>query len=95
MEAAEYAKIIKNVRVFKGLEANHLERLVGVCSRLKFEEEELALKANGDGEDIFIVLSGRLAVIGSDHETLALIHPGLCVGSVSYTHITLPTIHSV
>jgi CRP-like cAMP-binding protein len=83
MYATEYAKIIRNVRVFKGLEPSHLERLVGVCTRLKIDEEELALRANGDGEEIFIVLSGRLAVISSDHETLALINPGLCVGEMA------------
>lgn len=83
MDAAEYAKIIKNVRVFKGLEPAHLERLVGVCTRLKFEDEELVLKANGEGEVVLIVLTGRLAVISSDRETLALINPGLCVGEMA------------
>lgn len=83
MDATEYAKIIKNVRIFEGLAPSHIERLVGVCTRLKFDEEELALKANGDGDDFLIVLSGRLAVVSSDHETLALINPGLCVGEMA------------
>lgn len=83
MDASEYAKIINNVAVFKGLSPKNLERLVGVCTRVKYNADEMALEANQEGGEILIVLSGRLAVESSDNETLALIDPGLCVGEMA------------
>ena len=83
MDASKYAKIIKNVSVFKNLETNHLERLVGVSTRVKFKENELALETNQPGEEILIVLTGRLSVETADGDSLALVGAGLCVGEMA------------
>ncbi len=83
MDASEYAKIINNIAVFKGLSPKNLERLVGVCTRVTYEEDDNVLEANKPGEEILIVLTGRLAVVGDAGETLALIDPGLCVGEMA------------
>lgn len=83
MEATEYAKIINNIAVFKGLSPKNLERLVGVCTRVKYEEGDHVLEAHKPGEEILIVLTGRLSVIGDSGETLALIDPGHCVGEMA------------
>lgn len=83
MDASEYARIINKITVFKGMSPAHLERIVGVCSRVEFKEGDRVLAANTDGVEILIVLQGRLSVISSDGETLALIDPGLCAGEMA------------
>lgn len=83
MDASEYARIINQISVFKGLSPKHLERLISVCARTEYLEDEMALQANSPGDEILIVLSGRLAVESSDNETLALIDPGHCVGEMA------------
>lgn len=83
MDASEYARIINNIAVFKGLSPSHLERIIGVCSVVKYSEGDKALVSDSDGNEILIVLKGRLSVVSNDGETLALIDPGLCAGEMA------------
>ena len=83
MDASEYAKIINEITVLKGLSSKHIEKIISASILSTYKQDELALKTAGPGDEILFVLKGRLAVISSDGETLALIDSGQCVGEMA------------
>jgi NTE family protein len=78
----QVVRVIQKLRLFKGLEAEEVQRLLPICRFRDFETGEEIYAAGSQSREMLILLTGRINVVGATGELLAEIEPGHSVGEM-------------
>ena len=81
--------ILKEVRFFKGLSDEELDRVVDVCTKEEFREGDTIFGEGGATEELFILTKGKASVIANvpgyaEAHEVATIEEGESFGEVSF-----------
>ncbi|MCZ6633279.1 MAG: cyclic nucleotide-binding domain-containing protein [bacterium] len=74
--------IVSKLRVFQGLGLSESARLLKVCSSRTYGQNEIVYNAGEQSGEMFILLQGKLKVIGQSGAELGDILPGTCCGEM-------------
>ena len=76
--------ILKNIPLFKNLDDEDLELIATRLHRESHPKGTIIFKEGDEGDTIYLVESGQLAVVGQDaREAIAFLGPGSFVGEIS------------
>lgn len=81
-EPKRLLRILEKTSVFRGLTLEQAQRLLGVCEILKYRAGEVLYKEGSPSTEMFMLLSGRLAVRKGGRTVLAEITPVDIVGEM-------------
>jgi len=73
---------LKKIPIFKGLSPTHVQKILGLCEAKTFKEKETVCAQGSDSDEMFILISGELGVMGEDQVNIALLHPITTVGEM-------------
>ncbi len=76
------SQIIMKIEVFSGLDLGEVQRILNLCSPQKYASNETVFEEGENSEDMIILLSGKLKVIGKSGEELSELSPGTAIGEM-------------
>jgi CRP/FNR family transcriptional regulator, cyclic AMP receptor protein len=75
-------RILKKIPIFKGLSPSAVQKVLGLCEAKTFKEKETICAQGSDSDEMFILISGELGVMGDGQVGLAILHPITTVGEM-------------
>lgn len=73
---------LKKIPIFKGLSPSHVQKVLGLCEAKTFSEKETICAQGSDSDEMFILISGELGVMGENGVSIATLHPITTVGEM-------------
>ena len=77
-----YINILEKIPIFHDLEIDQFKRILRICSKQTFSENQVVFKAEEESYQIFILIKGMLKVVFSDGKELSRISPVELVGEM-------------
>jgi len=81
-EQGRYIGIIQKIPIFKGLTLNQFNKILRICSRQNFAEDESVILSDDESLEMFILIKGMLKVVFKDGKELTRITPVEIVGEM-------------
>jgi len=78
-----FAALLRRLAVFEPLNDENLRDLSGLLALGRYEANEIILRRGAPGTHLYIVLSGRTAVVGQDGEVVTTMEAGEIFGEMS------------
>ncbi|MFP6592988.1 MAG: cyclic nucleotide-binding domain-containing protein, partial [Candidatus Latescibacterota bacterium] len=75
-------QIVRKIPLFMGLSPSQIDILLKVCHAKPFEAGEVICGSNTDADEMYILLSGDLAVVTDDGTRVAKLKPVTTVGEL-------------
>lgn len=75
-------QIVSKLRIFQGLSPSEAARMLKSCTSKVYQPSEVVYQAGESSYEMFIVLQGRLKVVGKGGTPLGDILPGTCCGEM-------------
>ena len=75
-------QIFKKIPVLKGLSTSQTQAVLNICETKFYEPGEAVCVRGAMSEDMHILISGTMSVIGSDGTVIAVLHPVMTVGEM-------------
>ena len=82
MKPKRLLRVLEKTSVFRGLTLEQAQRLLGICEIEKHRSGEVLYKEGSPGTEMFMLLSGRLAVRKGGRAVIAEIRPVDIVGEM-------------
>ena len=82
-ELDEFTDMLKSFPVFSPLSDNDLYDLFTLLRFKKYGPDEIILRKGDPGTDLYIILTGRIEVVGEDGEVITEMHSGGVFGEMS------------
>ena len=80
--AKDLAEVIKKIPLFTGFSPTQIRLILGQCSSQMRGSGDILCKGGGASDEMFILVSGQLAVVSEDGLRLATISPVTTVGEM-------------
>lgn len=84
---ADVVDVLKNVSIFKALDADELNLVAEVCKRESFNSGEYIFREGENGNRLYLITEGEVrisrTVPGSGEEALAVLKPGALFGEMA------------
>lgn len=74
--------ILQKIRVFDGLEINEAQTLLAFSYMKQYEKGDMVYQKGDPSNDMFVLIMGRLKVMGEDDRVLVDIPPGTSTGEM-------------
>ena len=78
----DFVKSLRKIPIFKDLSPTQSRDVLGICRLQEFTEGDIVCMRNSPSEEMFILVSGELAVLSEDGVVLADLHPVTTVGEM-------------
>ena len=75
-------QIVSKLKIFQGLSPTEAARLLKACTSKAFQPSEVIYQGGELGYEMFILIQGRLKVVGRNGTSLGDILPGACCGEM-------------
>ena len=75
-------QILKKIPVLKGLSPSQAKAVLNICQTRFYEPGEIVCACGAISEDMHILISGTMSVIGSDGTVIAMLNPLMVVGEM-------------
>ena len=75
-------QILKKIPVLKGLSPSQAQAVLNICQTRFYEPGEIVCACGAISEDMHILISGTMSVIGSDGTVIAMLNPLMVVGEM-------------
>ena len=75
-------KSLRKIPIFKDLSPSQAKDVLAICRLVEFGAGEVVCKRNSPSEEMWILISGELAVLSEDGACLADLHPVTTVGEM-------------
>ena len=75
-------RVVKKMPLFKGLEEKEVTPLLRICRPVSYRQGEGIYSAGEPGDDMLILLDGKLRVASTAGDELAVIHMGGSIGEM-------------
>ena len=75
-------QIFKKIPVLKGLSPSQTQAVLNICQTRFYEPGEIVCACGAISEDMHILISGTMSVIGSDGTVIAMLNPLMVVGEM-------------
>ena len=84
---AEVTELLKNVAIFKDLDADEITQVADVCKEEKFVSGEYVFHEGEHGNRLYLIVEGEVRISrdvpGSGEEALAVLKPGALFGEMA------------
>lgn len=84
---AEVTELLKNVAIFKTLDADEIAQVADVCKEEKFVSGEYVFHEGEHGNRLYLIVEGEVRISrdvpGSGEEALAVLKPGALFGEMA------------
>ncbi len=77
------ANLLRNFSIFQALEEHHIKSLVAFLKLKEFGKGETVIKKGEPGVNLFIIVSGKVEVVGDDGLTITFLGKGEVFGEMS------------
>ena len=78
----ELVEVLSKIPLFTGLSLPQVRRILNVCARRTHEPEERLCIGGNPSDEMYIVISGELAIVTEEGVRVATIHPVTTVGEM-------------
>ena len=78
----DFVKSLRKIPIFKDLSPTQSRDVLGICRLREFGEGDIVCARNSPSEEMFILISGELAVLSEDGVCVADLHPVTTVGEM-------------
>ncbi|MBI2502074.1 MAG: response regulator [Candidatus Latescibacteria bacterium] len=75
-------QVLRKIPLFKGLDPPKIKKILGLCMHKVYQPEQLICRSGAPSDEMYILLSGELAVVTSEAVKLASIKPVTTVGEM-------------
>jgi len=75
-------QVLRKIPLFKGLEPPKIKKILGLCIHKVFQAEQLICRSGAPSDELYILLSGELAVVTAEGIKVAVIKPVTTVGEM-------------
>ena len=75
-------QVLRKIPLFKGLDPPRIKKILGLCVHKVYQPDQLICRSGAPSEEMYILLSGELAVVTSEAVKLASIKPVATVGEM-------------
>ncbi len=75
-------QIFKKIPVFKGLSPSQTQAVLNICETRSYEPGEIVCTRGTMSENMHILISGKMSVIGDDGTIIAVLSPVMAVGEM-------------
>ena len=75
-------KVIRKIPLFKGLSPSQIQKVLNLCATCTFQPGEIVCEEGAQSDEIYILISGELAVVTKDGIPLATIATVTTVGEM-------------
>lgn len=75
-------QVLRKIPLFKGLDPPKIKKILGLCIHKVYQPEALICRSGAPSDEMYILLSGELAVVTSESVKLASIKPVTTVGEM-------------
>ena len=75
-------QVLRKIPLFKGLDPQKIKKILGLCIHKVYQPEQLVCRSGAPSDELYILLSGELAVVTSENVKLASIKPVTTVGEM-------------
>lgn len=75
-------QVLRKIPLFKGLEPPKIKKILGLCMHKVFQAEQLICRSGALSDELYILLSGELAVVTAEGIQVAVIKPVTTVGEM-------------
>ncbi len=79
---SDFLKSLRKIPIFKELSPTQTKQLLNICKLKNFAQGDIVCTRNSSSEEMFILISGELAVRSEDGACLADLHPITTVGEM-------------
>jgi CheY-like chemotaxis protein/CRP-like cAMP-binding protein len=79
---SDFIKSLRKIPIFKDLSPTQARQLLSICKLKEFAAGDIVCSRNSPSEQMFILISGELAVMSEDGAVLADLHPVTTVGEM-------------
>ena len=76
------SQTVKKIPLFAGLSSSQIQSILGVCQWTQFEAGTVICAVGSSSTEMFILLSGKLAVVTQDGTQVAALQPVATVGEL-------------
>ena len=75
-------QVLRKIPIFKGLSPSQVKRILSLCTHKQFEPGELVCRNDTPSDEMYILLSGEVAIVTTDGMKVATILPVTTVGEM-------------
>lgn len=75
-------QVLRKIPLFKGLDPQKIKKILGLCMHKVYQPEQLICRSGAPSDELYILLSGELAVVTPEAVKLASIKPVTTVGEM-------------
>lgn len=75
-------KVLSKIPIFQGLVAAQVKKILSICAHKSFQPGEVLCRSNTESDEMYILLSGQLAVVTVEGVKVATINPVTTVGEM-------------
>lgn len=75
-------QVLRKIPLFKGLDPPKIKKILGLCMHKVYQPDQVVCRSGAPSDELFILLSGELAVVTSEAIKLASIKPVTTVGEM-------------
>lgn len=75
-------QVLRKIPLFRGLEPPKIKKILGLCIHKVYQPEQLICRSGAPSDELYVLLSGELAVVTSENIKVASIKPVTTVGEM-------------
>ena len=75
-------KVLRKIPIFNGLSPTQVKRILGLCVHRQFQPEECVCQSGTPSDEMYVLLSGEVAIVTSEGLKVATILPVTTVGEM-------------
>ncbi len=75
-------QVLRKIPIFTGLSPSQVKRILSLCSHKQYEPGELVCRSNTPSDEMYILLSGEVAIVTPEGMKVATILPVTTVGEM-------------
>jgi CheY-like chemotaxis protein len=75
-------QVLRKIPLFKGLDPQKIKKIFGLCMHKVYQPDQLICRSGAPSDELYILLSGELAVVTGEGNKVAAIKPVTTVGEM-------------
>jgi CheY-like chemotaxis protein/CRP-like cAMP-binding protein len=75
-------QVLRKIPLFKGLDPQKIKKILGLCMHKVYQPDQLICRSGAPSDELYILLSGELAVVTGEGNKVAAIKPVTTVGEM-------------
>ena len=75
-------QVLRKIPIFNGLSPSQVKRILSLCTHKQYEPGEFVCRSNTESDEMYILLSGEVAIVTPEGMKVATILPVTTVGEM-------------